>query len=156
MLSLMKTDAEASFSVTIRKFIIQDYDSLIALWKKAKLPYKPRGRDARGRIEQEILGPNTVFLVAEVGGDLVGSVFATHDGRKGWINRLAVAPAYRRQGIARRLVEEAESRLWEAGIEIVACLIEDWNAGSKRFFENIGYSRFDQISYFTKKKHAHV
>jgi len=51
---------------------------------------------------------------------------------------------------------ESENRLSGQGIEIVACLIEDWNVGSKQFFERIGYSRFDEISYFTKRKHPHV
>lgn len=140
----------------VRKFRMDDYDPLMAIWDKAQLPYKPRGRDRRDEIEKEIKKPNAVFLVAEVAGQLVGSILATHDGRKGWINRLAVSPAFRRRGIAKKLVAEAENRLTDQGIEIVACLIEDWNADSKRFFESIGYNRFDKISYFTKKKHADV
>jgi ribosomal protein S18 acetylase RimI-like enzyme len=143
-------------NLTIRPFRIEDYDAVIALWKSARLPCRPDGRDARSRIAQELSGSNAVFLVAEYQGKLIGSVFATHDGRKGWINRLAVAPSFRRRGIAGRLVWEAERGLHRAGIEMVACLIEDWNADSKRFFENIGYQRFDRISYFTKKKHPHV
>jgi ribosomal protein S18 acetylase RimI-like enzyme len=132
---------------------MEDYDPLMSIWDGARLTYKPRGRDRRDKIEREIKGLNAVFLVAEIEGKLVGSVFATHDGRKGWINRLAVSPAFRRRGIAQKLVREAEGRLAERGIEIVACLIEDANAGSKRFFESIGYQRFDDISYFTKRKY---
>jgi ribosomal protein S18 acetylase RimI-like enzyme len=142
--------------LVIRDFRMSDYDALVALWQAARLPYKPAGRDARERIEKEIQRSGTVFLMAEMDGQLVGSVVATHDGRKGWINRLAVASPFRRQGIARMLVQAAERRLAGAGIEIVACLIEDWNQESQRFFQSIGYSRFDQISYFTKKKHPQV
>ena len=140
----------------VRKFRMDDYDPLMAIWDKAQLPYKPRGRDRRDKIEREIKKPNAVFLVAEIAGQLVGSILATHDGRKGWINRLAVSPAFRRRGIAKKLVAEAENSLTDQGVEIVACLVEDWNADSKRFFESIGYNRFDKISYFTKKKHADV
>jgi len=142
-----------SLKVLIRKFCMEDYDSLMSIWAEARLPHKPQGRDRRDKIEREIKRPNAIFLVAEIEGKLVGSVFATHDGRKGWINRLAVSPAFRRRGIAKKLVREAENRLSEKGIEIVACLIEDWNAGSKKFFENIGYNRFDDISYFTKRRY---
>ena len=46
--------------------------------------------------------------------------------------------------------------LKQQGIEIMACLIEDWNEDSKRFFENRGYRRFHGISYFTKKNHPDV
>ncbi len=135
---------------------MEDYDAVVSLWKRSRLPYKPAGRDARERIARELEGAGAVFLVAEHGGQVVGTVFATHDGRKGWINRLAVMPASRRQGVAARLVKEAEHRLAEAGIQIVACLIEDGNADSKEFFQSIGYQRFDEISYFTKKQHPEV
>ncbi len=148
--------AKAASSIVIRTFRPQDYDALIALWAESRLPYKPQGRDRRDKIVRETGASNAIFLVAEVDGKLVGSVFATHDGRKGWINRLAVSPTVRRQGIASRLLAAAEMRLDQRGIEIVACLIEDWNQGSARFFEKAGYSRFDGISYFTKRKHPAV
>ena len=51
------------------------------------------------------------FIGAFADGKLVGIVVATHDGRKGWINRLAVHPDYRRRGIAKKLIEEAEEYL---------------------------------------------
>jgi ribosomal protein S18 acetylase RimI-like enzyme len=143
-------------SLHIRPLRISDYESVISLWKQAGLPFKPAGRDTRKRIARELESPNAVFLVAELEGEVIGSVFATHDGRKGWINRLTVAPRWRRRDIAARLVEEAERRLSDQGIQIIACLIEDRNADSKRFFEKIGYQRFDRISYFTKKEHPDV
>jgi len=48
--------------IVIRKFRIEDYDTLIALWDKAKLIYKPRGRDRRDNIERELNGHNAIFL----------------------------------------------------------------------------------------------
>ena len=143
-------------SLDIRAFRIEDYDTVISLWERSRLPYRPKGRDTRERIVRELESPHAVFLVAELHGEVIGSVFATHDGRKGWINRLTVAPPWRCRGVAARLVEEAERRLADQNIQIIACLIEDWNADSKRFFESIGYTRFDRISYFTKKEHPEV
>jgi len=70
--------------VVIREFCIEDYHALMAIWDESRLPYKPQGRDRRDRIEDEIKRPNAIFLVAEADGRLVGSVLATHDGRKGW------------------------------------------------------------------------
>lgn len=123
-------------NIRVREFKIEDYDNLISLWKKAGLPYKPFGRDRRERIERELIRGKCVFLVAETTSSnrLVGSVFGTHDGRKGWINRLAVIPEYQRKGVASMLVEEVERRLCDVGIEIFAVLVEDWNTGSMRFF----------------------
>ena len=97
---------------------MEDYDRVIAFWDDAQLLYWPKGRDSRSRIERELEQENAIFLVAEIDSKLVGSVLGTHDGRKGWINRLAVDSQFRRQGIARRLVVEVEGRLSQFGIEV--------------------------------------
>lgn len=138
--------------MTIREFRIEDYEQVIELWQKAHLPYKPKGRDSKEEIERELRARNAIFLVAEEKGRLIGSIFGTHDGRKGWINRVATAPAYQRQGIARTLVTEAERRFRKMGIKIIACLIEDWNTESMVFFEKNGYIKHHNILYFTKRE----
>ena len=140
----------------IRGLCRDDYDALITLWDKARLPYKPKGRDRRENIERELNRPNAIFLVADKDGELIGSIFGTHDGRRGWINRLAVVPAYRRQGIAAQLVKEVEMRLDAIDIEIIACLIEDWNTASMEFFKQLGYIHHPDIAYLTKRKHPDV
>jgi ribosomal protein S18 acetylase RimI-like enzyme len=142
--------------IKIRDLRIDDYDNLIKLWENAELPYKPRGRDTRENINRELIGDTAVFLVAEVDGELIGSVFGTHDGRKGWINRLAVAPKYRQKGIAAILVREVEKRIYDRGIEIIACLIEDWNESSMAAFQKMGYKRHEDITYLSKRKHDDV
>lgn len=141
---------------TLRDMTIDDYDAVVALWKKAELPYRPKGRDQREKIAREIGGPSSIFLVAEVDGEVLGAVLGTHDGRKGWINRLVVTPEHQRKGIGGALVSEVEARLDAIGIEIVACQIEDWNSESITFFKRIGYRHHDDIHYFSKRKHAGV
>ena len=82
---------------------------------------------------------------------MVGAILGTHDGRKGWLNRMAVAPDHRKRGIAAMLVRAVEQRLIDLGIEIFACQIEDWNETSMIVFEHLGYTRHDDIIYFTKR-----
>ena len=142
--------------LSIREFTSDDYDTLIKVWQEAKLPYKPAGRDRKESIAEEIERANAVFLVGEINGEIVGSAFGTHDGRKGWINRVAVRPRYQRQGVAAKLVSEVERRLESMGIGIIACLIEDWNKESINFFEKIGYQSHKNIIYFTKRKESEI
>ncbi len=96
--------------------------------------------------------PNCYFLVAETDKKIIGAIVGTHDGRKGWINRLVIAPSYQKKGIAKRLVEEVEHHFSSMGIDIVACLIEDWNTTSMQVFEKLGYTKHTDILYYSKRK----
>ena len=136
----------------IRDLKSGDYEELVALWDATGLPYRPRGRDGPDRIAREIEGDCAIFLAAEEDAKLVGAVLGTHDGRKGWINRLAVLPEHQGRGIGRDLVAEVERRLLEKGIEIVTCLIEDWNEESMAFFGQIGYVKHPDIAYLSKRR----
>lgn len=136
----------------IRKLGPEDYDRLVAVWREAGISYRPRGRDRRERIAREMEGSGAIFLVAEEEGRLIGAALGTHDGRKGWINRLAVLPKYRGRGVGRTLVRAVEHRLLEMGIEIVTCLIEEWNRDSMAFFERIGYVPHRDIVYYSKRR----
>ena len=138
--------------VRIRALTIGDYDALVRLWQEGGLPYRPDGRDRRERIARELEGPSSVFLGAEEDGRLVGAILGTHDGRKGWINRLVVAPSHRRRGVGQALVAEVEKRLAELGIEVIACLIEDWNRDSMEFFAAVGYVHDEEVLYYSKRK----
>ncbi len=136
----------------IRELRSGDYDELCRLWEEAGLSYRPHGRDRREAITREIAEKRSLFLVAEAGATLIGAVLGTHDGRKGWINRLAVLPAHRGRGIGRALIAEAKRRFLDRGIEIVGCLIEDWNHESMAFFQLLGYVPHQDIVYFSKRR----
>ena len=142
----------------IREFCIEDYDRVMELWAEGGLPLKPQGRDSRENIARQVKRPNVLFLVAEErdGDRVIGTVMATYDGRKGWINRLAVDAALRKRGIGARLVREAERRLEALGMDILACLIEDDNAVSMAVFEKLGYKKHPEIIYFAKRKYPGV
>jgi N-acetylglutamate synthase len=146
-----RTDA-----ILIREFASADYDRIMEIWTAGRLPVKPQGRDSRAQIEKQVRQRNVTFLVAEADGRVIGTVLATHDGRKGWINRLAVDASRRRRGLGRRLVLEAERRLAKAGLEIFACLIEEENTVSMAVFESLGYKKHPEIIYFAKRKHPEV
>ena len=142
----------------VREFRIEDYDRVMELWAEGGLPLKPQGRDSRENIARQVKMPNVLFLVAEEreGDRVIGTVMATHDGRKGWINRLAVDAALRKRGSGARLVREAERRLEALGMDILACLIEDDNDVSMAVFEKLGYKKHPEIIYFAKRKYPGV
>jgi ribosomal protein S18 acetylase RimI-like enzyme len=138
----------------IRELTAQDYDAVVDIWRRAGLSHRPLGRDARAHFQSEIEQDTALFLGADVDGVLVGVVLGTHDGRKGWINRLAVLPEHQKHGIGKALAMKAEQRLNQRGIQIVTCLIEGGNDASEAFFESLGYVKHPGIVYYSKRKSA--
>lgn len=140
-----------SCDMQIRVLALEDYEVIVSLWKAAGLPYRPQGRDRKDRMARNMADPRSCYLGAEEDSTLLGVVLATHDGRKGWINRLAVAPSAQRQGGATALVRAAEEKLTAQGIRILACLIERENGPSLSLFASLGYGHEDGIVYLTKR-----
>lgn len=87
-----------------------DIGEVLALWKSAQV--EPGHTDDEASLRLLIAGDPGALMLAETGdGDLAGCVIAGWDGWRGTIYRLAVAPAYRRRGLAGRLLAAAEERL---------------------------------------------
>lgn len=134
----------------------EHYPEIMALWQRAGLHVRPTGRDSAAAFaQQQALGVQTPFgLRAE--GQLVAVALATHDGRKGWINRLAVDPAWRGCGLGLRLIRLCEAHFQSVGIDVWAALIEDWNAASLALFRKAGYDLADAITYASRRSRGDV
>ncbi|MDP2806709.1 MAG: GNAT family N-acetyltransferase, partial [bacterium] len=81
---------------------------------------------------------------------------ASHDGRKGWLNRIAVDPDYRRQGLAKKLTLAGERALRKHGIKIFALLIHSYNSSSLQLAKKMGYKVHNDILYLTKRDGEHI
>lgn len=140
---------------------IEDYDKIITLWERAGLPFKPAGRDSREKMNAQMERDPELFIGAfdldegvashKTKGRLVGVIIGTDDGRKGWLNRLAVEPDYQGKGIGKALVEECEKRLRKRGRKIICVLVEEWNENSLRFFLHCRYHLHRDIFYLSKR-----
>jgi ribosomal protein S18 acetylase RimI-like enzyme len=135
----------------LRRLQPDDYDDMLALWQVCELPCRPNGRDSRAAITSEMKRTETAFIGLFDDSRLIAIVLATSDGRKGWINRLAVHPDYQRQGLGRRLIKESEDFFAELGIKVIACLIEGDNQASFATFAKAGYHYHEDIRYYSKR-----
>jgi ribosomal protein S18 acetylase RimI-like enzyme len=137
----------------IRRLGLDDYDELLALWRRAGLhSLKPQGRDSRAAVARQLASGVQTILGLEVDGRLVSAVVVTHDSRKGWINRLVVDLDHRRRGYAARLIEAAEEVLREQDIHVIAVLVESDNLASLALFQKVGYVEIDPgIHYLSKR-----
>jgi ribosomal protein S18 acetylase RimI-like enzyme len=139
-----------------RRLTINDYEAITELWKKAKLPFRPKGRDSREAIFNEMAVNPEFFLGAFERDRLIGVVIISCDIRKGWINRLAVDPKYRYRGVAKMLIAESERILRARGVRLFGVLINADNVSSKELFRKCGYVEHHDIAYFSKRDSEEV
>ena len=130
-------------ALRIRTFEMRDYEQVAELWRAAGLSLH-LSDDVRG-IEHRLQRDAELFIVAESGEQIVGAVLGCYDGRRGWVNHLAVAPGSQRNGIGTALMAELEARFRAIGCVKVNLLIEPDNGGVQRFYDGIGYTRDDLI-----------
>ena len=98
---------------------------------------------------------NTALFIAEHKDRLVGTVIAGWDGWRGNLYRLAVIPAYRRQGLARLLVNEAESFLAAQGAQRIGGLVAREGPSAVSFWDamaDAGYARDESFVRYAKSR----
>ena len=146
---MISSQGEGGF--TIRRVAAGDYEALVALWAVSGVDLEIQGRESRPAFLRQLERFPDLYLVATEGERIVGVVLGTHDGRKGWISRLAVHPECRRRGIAAALVTTCDTAIRVHGIGIVTALVEQGNAASAALFEGLGYRADVPVLYFRKK-----
>lgn len=121
----------------IREFRLPDYDEVVKLWTTSGLIIRPG--DERDGIRLKLQRDPDLFLLAVDRDEIVGVVMGAWDGRRGWINHLAVKPNHRRTGVGRKLIGELEKRLKMKGARRINAQIYAQNTVSLNFFESLGY-----------------
>jgi ribosomal protein S18 acetylase RimI-like enzyme len=130
--------------ITIRSFVESDQDDIIGIWKACGLvvPWNDPASD----IKRKLAFQKDLFLIATVYGVLAGTVMSGYEGHRGWINYLAVAPDYRRKGLGRMLMDEAEKRLLALGCPKINLQVRSTNQQVIDFYKKLGFSIDDVIS----------
>ncbi|MGQ7261722.1 GNAT family N-acetyltransferase [Vreelandella sp. V005] len=130
-----------------RTMTINDYDAAIALWSESE-GVKIRDADSRPGIEKYLLRNPGLSFVAEAEGELVGTVMAGHDGKRGYVQHLSVLNSHRRLGIATRLVNLCLEALKNEGIQKSHLMILPENEAAQTFWASQGWAyRSDILLY---------
>lgn len=127
-----------SMPAQIRELTIEDYDQARALWQ-ASDGLVLRAVDEREPIRRYLeRNPGLSFVWAE-GTRVLGTVLCGTDGRRGYLQHLAVAPSRRRQGIGRRLVAAAVGALERQGISKCHLMVLPANEAARAFWRRLGW-----------------
>ena len=130
--------------LVIRSYQTQDEEAVVELWLRCNLVVAQNnpGKDIQRKLQ---VNPEW-FLVGAVDGEVVATCMAGYEGHRGWINYLAVSPQHRRQGIGRRMMEEAEQKLRSAGCPKINLQVREANQKVIQFYARLGYTKDPVVS----------
>jgi [ribosomal protein S18]-alanine N-acetyltransferase len=131
--------------VTLKEYRIGDLEAMFAL---DVVCFEPVFRFSRRAMRRFAEARGALTVLAEAEGELAGFAIVQMEDRVGYVVTLDVAPAWRRRGLARRLMVDVETRVVAAGGVGMELHVFVGNMGAVRFYEGMGYGRMGMVEGF--------
>ena len=136
--------------VTLSPLTLELYDDVIALWKESP-GVGFSDTDSKEHIQSFLeRNPDLSFVAKDDKGSIAGTILCGHDGRQGYIYRLAVRPDCRRQGIGRRLVERCLIGLRAVNIQKCHIRVLKNNSRGVQFWKGLDWTFRSDLSVISK------
>lgn len=118
-------------------------EEAVRLWHECGLT-RP-WNDPEADLTRALAGAASDVLGAVAGDELVGTVMVGHDGHRGWVYYLAVAPGHRGTGVGRALMGAAEEWVRSRGVPKLQLMVRTSNTEAVSFYERLGYAAQDVV-----------
>lgn len=130
---------------SLRPMKAGDLPAVITLWRQT--PGVGLSPDEAEPMLQRYLERNPDLSKVALGanGTIVGAILAGHDGRRGFLYHLAVAPSHRGLGLGRALAEAGVAGLRTCGVARVSIMVFATNAEGRAFWEHLGWKGRDDL-----------
>ncbi|PSU35204.1 GNAT family N-acetyltransferase [Photobacterium lutimaris] len=127
---------------------ISDYPQVIKLWSETEAMLL-RDADSQQNIAKYLNRNSGLSFVAMDGTSTVGAILVGTDGRRGYIQHLAVCATRRGQGIGIQLISCAIDALNEQGIPKTHLFVANENLNAQRFYEKLGWFPRDEVRMYS-------
>lgn len=128
--------------VVLREYLAGDLDKIVHLDESC---FEEEFRFDRRSMKAYAEARNSVSLIAEKGGEMVGFVIVHLNrvavGRRGYVVTLDVAAEHRRRGLAGRMMQAVELLAEADGAQRMELHVFTENDAAIRFYERRGYER---------------
>lgn len=132
----------------IRTMTIDDYEQVRALWMQIS-GFAIRSIDDSCEGVSRFLTRNPgTSVVAVEDGKIVGAILCGHDGRRGCLYHVCVAPEYRRRGIGKAMVVFCMDALKKEQINKVSLIAFTKNDIGNAFWHNVGWVQREDLNYY--------
>lgn len=135
-------------TLTLRPLTLADYDAVHALLR-GSAGVVLRSADSRAAVARYLERNPGLSLVCCDAEAIVGCLMCGHDGRRGYLQHLAVHPDYRRRGIGSELVARCVAQLAALGIEKCHLDVLASNAAAAGFWTRRGWTRRSDIDRYS-------
>lgn len=132
------------YDYAIRELRISDYDAIRSLLGTTP-GLSLRSADSRESTERYLARNPGLSFVAVAGDRVVACVMCGHDGRRGYLQHLAVEPGMRRQGIGTALVARSLDALKAKGIVKTHIDVLADNLDARQYWTKQGWQRRNDI-----------
>ncbi len=123
----------------IEPMLEADVPAVLELWRQTPGVGLNEGDDPAGLAVFLRRNPG-LSLIGRNADRVVAAVLCGHDGRRGYLNHLAVRPEFRRHGLGRALVERCLAGLAAVGIPKCSILLYVDNEPGEQFWREAGWS----------------
>ncbi|MGF1771204.1 GNAT family N-acetyltransferase [Vibrio maritimus] len=142
-------------NVSYREMQVADYDAVMALWNETE-HMLIREADSRENVTAYLdKNPNMSF-VATVHSKVVGAVLAGTDGRRGYLQHLAVDEGYRGQRIGKTLVEKVTDAFAHIGISKTHLFVNTENEQAQMFYKSMGWEVRQEVKMYSFNSSANL
>ncbi|GGG15206.1 GNAT family N-acetyltransferase [Paenibacillus abyssi] len=131
-----------------RQMNIEDYEQLIELWQQIE-GLGLSEADSKESIAYYLQRNPGMSFVCVDNEKIVGTILSGHDGRRGFIYHMAVAPGYRGRKIANTLVSQCLSRLKQERIMKCHLMVLADNEAGQQFWSKLGWMKRDTILLYS-------
>jgi N-acetylglutamate synthase len=136
--------------VEIFEMKLEDYEEIYSLWKTTEGIGLHDYCDSKEGIANYLKRNPGLSFVARDNYKIIGTVLCGHDGRRGYLHHLAVAPGHRRKGIGKTLAETVLEQLRSLGIRKCHLFVFSENDNAQEFWQKIGWKNRTDLKIMSK------
>ncbi|MBM7035528.1 GNAT family N-acetyltransferase [Vibrio ulleungensis] len=134
--------------ILAREMQPEDYNNVITLWHDTS-EMLLRDADSEQNIHRYLKhNPGLSFVLCD-SAKIVGAILVGTDGRRGYVQHLAIASTHRGQGLGKQLLKCATVALQNQGIDKTHLFVNQDNATAQQFYQKLGWERREEVRMYS-------
>jgi ribosomal protein S18 acetylase RimI-like enzyme len=127
---------------------ISDYPQVIGLWSETEAMLL-RDADSQENIAKYLKRNPGLSFVAIQNEVVIGAILVGTDGRRGYVQHLAVHSSCRGIGVGKKLIDSTVDALANYGIAKTHLFVANENLNAQSFYEKLGWFPRDEVRMYS-------